>query len=150
MPGKQAPLAERFWAKVQKTEGCWNWTAGGNGVGYGIIWSGVKRECAHRVSWELAHGPIPEGKWVLHRCDNPGCVNPEHLFLGDNTANVRDMHSKGRGWGGIGPDTAYAILWCSASGMPRKKIMDEYGVSLHVVKDIVARRCWLSLQQSHD
>ena len=146
------PLEERFWEKVEKTDGCWKWTASTNGVGYGMIRVSNKkhRDCAHRVSWMLAHGEIPKGKWILHKCDNPGCVNPEHLFLGDNTANVQDMHRKGRGWGGIGPDTAYAVLWMSASGFSRKRIMEEYDVSVHVVKDIVARRCWLSLQQSHD
>jgi hypothetical protein len=143
-------LEERFWEKVDKSGNCWEWTAGTNGVGYGIIWSGVRRECAHRVSWEFAHGTIPKGKWILHRCDNPGCVNPEHLFLGDSTANVRDMHRKGRGWGGIGPDTAYAVLWMRASGFSRKRIMEEYGVSLDTIKHIIIRRNWKSLQQLHD
>ena len=153
---KKVSLEERFFEKVKKGDGCWEWTANKNNKGYGML-GGPKTPdrkgrlmLAHRVSYRLAYGGIPKGKWVLHRCDNPGCVNPDHLFLGNNVANVRDMHSKGRGWGGIGPETAYAILWCSASEMPRKKIMDEYGVSLHVVKDIVSRRSWSSLSELHD
>jgi len=105
---------------------------------------------AHRVSWELFCGEIPEGKWVLHTCDNPGCVNPDHLFLGDHTDNMHDMHSKRRGRG-IKPETAYAILWEWTSGIGRKRIADEYDVSIHVVKDIAARRSWTSLSAlEHD
>jgi hypothetical protein len=86
----------RFWAKVQKTDGCWLWTAcvvrryGQFGVSSGV------RMRAHRYSWELVHGAVPDGLWVLHRCDNPLCVNPEHLFLGDVGVNSRDMVAKGR------------------------------------------------------
>jgi hypothetical protein len=149
------PIEERFWEKVKKTSGCWEWTAARNNRGYGMLGNslGVKKKMilAHHVSFELANGKVPKGMWVLHRCDNPGCVNPAHLFLGDNTVNVNDMHRKGRGWGGIGPETAYAILWESRSGVPRKKICETYGVSLHVVKDIAARRSWLSLSSTmHD
>jgi len=148
---KHRPLEERFFEKVKKGDGCWQWTAGKNGVGYGMIRTHDRtKEGAHRVSYALAYGEVPKGRWVLHRCDNPSCVKPEHLFLGDGSANSQDMHSKGRGWGGIGPDTAYAVLWMSASGFSRKQITEEYSVSLHVVKDIVARRSWSSLQQSHD
>jgi hypothetical protein len=149
---KRRPLEERFWEKVEKSEGCWLWTAAHNGVGYGVIGTGAKNRSrlAHRFSYELANGPIPEKTWVLHKCDNPGCVNPEHLFLGNNTSNVRDMHSKGRGWGGMGPEKAYEILWRWASGENRRKIAADCGVSLHVVKDIAQRRSWQSLSQLHD
>jgi hypothetical protein len=121
-----------------------------NDSGYGLVIFNKKNTRAHRVAWEFAYGDIPHGKWVLHHCDNPGCVNPEHLFLGDNAANVRDMHRKGRGRGGLGPDTAYAILWMNASGFSRKRIMKEYDVSLHVAKDVVGRRRWKSLFELHD
>jgi hypothetical protein len=153
---KKASLEERFFEKVKKGDGCWEWTANKNNKGYGMLGGPKKPDSkgrlmlAHRVSYQLAHGDIPKGRWVLHRCDNAGCVNPEHLFLGDNTANVRDMHSKGRGWGGIGPDTAYAILWMRASGFSRKQVMAEYGVALDVVKHVTARRTWKSLSELHD
>lgn len=85
---------ESFWRKVQKTEGCWLWTAGKNAKGYGIFWCGqfVK---AHRYSWALEYEVLGTN-WVLHRCDNPSCVRPDHLFLGDSKANVADMWKKGR------------------------------------------------------
>jgi hypothetical protein len=143
----------RFWQKVKSvSEGCWEWQAAKNNKGYGMFGeAGNKRlSLAHRVMWKMEYGEIPKGEWVLHHCDNPGCVNPEHLYLGNNTANVQDMHRKGRGWGGIGPETAYAILWRWASGENRQKIAEEYGVSLHVVKDIAARRTWKSLSELHD
>lgn len=98
------PAAERFWKKVQKhDDGCWLWTAGTDGKGYGQfrIRLGLKTK-AHRFSYELAHGPIPKadegyhGWCVLHRCDNPACVRPEHLMLGTHQDNMRDMWQKGR------------------------------------------------------
>lgn len=85
--------AERFWPSVQKrSEGCWLWTAGRIGNGYGIF----RRKLVHRVSWTLTNGPIPEGMFVCHHCDTPLCVNPAHLFLGTHQDNMRDMRQKGR------------------------------------------------------
>ena len=100
-------LEERFWPKVNKdgpihpTLGtrCWLWTAGTNGHGYGAFHPGPGRRGmgkAHRISWTIANGPIPDGLGVLHRCDNPPCVNPAHLFLGTDQENHRDMDAKGR------------------------------------------------------
>lgn len=97
------PLATRFWPKVNKTATCWLWTGARQG-GYGEMSAGRRGEQplrAHRVSWEIHNGPIPSGMFVLHNCadgDNPLCVNPEHLFLGDAKANAQDMTSKGRHW----------------------------------------------------
>ncbi len=88
---------ERFWAKVNKTEGCWLWTGAKQGK-YGALTIPGRREPlrAHRLSWELHNGPIPDGLWVLHHCDNPPCVKPEHLFLGDRRDNMLDAAAKGR------------------------------------------------------
>ena len=88
-------MRERFWSKVNKTEGCWLWT-GGKNYGYGQFWDGRKPQQAHRISWGIHCGPIPDGLWVLHRCDVPSCVNPAHLFLGTHTDNMRDAATKGR------------------------------------------------------
>lgn len=97
---RRTPLSERFAGKytVDAVTGCWNWTAALNANGYGAINEGGEGRAlsAHRVSYELHVGPVPAGLWVLHRCDNPSCVNPAHLFLGDALANVRDMDAKGR------------------------------------------------------
>lgn len=95
-------IAERFWPKVEikKQDDCWLWKAGHNKNGYGIFnYTGVRPgviKLAHRVAWELTQGPIPEGLDVLHRCDNPPCVNSAHLFLGTQLDNVRDMYAKHR------------------------------------------------------
>jgi hypothetical protein len=87
---------QRFWAKVEKTDGCWLWTAAKDRLGYGYFkWDG-KQGKAYRYSWTLHNGPIPTGMCVLHRCDTPSCVNPAHLFLGTQADNVRDMDAKGR------------------------------------------------------
>lgn len=102
-------MAERFWAKVNKSGPvpehrpklgrCWVWTASSaNGYGQYRIRTEVEFfKKAHRYSWFLHHGPIPTGLYVLHACDNPLCVNPDHLFLGTHTDNARDRERKGRG-----------------------------------------------------
>jgi hypothetical protein len=94
---RRLPLAQRFWVKVQITDGCWIWLAG-KSKGYGVIGLGGKGNpaYAHRVSWELHYGPIQKHMDVLHRCDNPPCVRPDHLFLGTQGDNNRDRHAKGR------------------------------------------------------
>lgn len=93
--------AERFWAKVTKLNGpdaCWVWTSARNQYGYGLFWvTSLKRAIpAHRLSFALAGGVVPDGLCVCHRCDNPICVRPEHLFVATHGDNLRDMVRKGR------------------------------------------------------
>lgn len=91
---------QRFWAKVDKSgpNGCWVWI--GDRVRgphrYGRLWTNRRPKLAHRISWEIHVGPIPSGALVCHHCDNPPCVNPEHLFLGTDRDNNHDMIAKGR------------------------------------------------------
>jgi hypothetical protein len=93
-------LAERFWEKVAKGDGCWLWTASKDRSGYGQI--GVKTEKgfrpvkAHRIAWQLTHGAVAPGQHVLHQCDTPSCVRPDHLFVGTHADNMQDMLRKGR------------------------------------------------------
>lgn len=89
--------AARFWSKVRKGDGCWEWQAKRFDNGYGsFAVSRNKNQGAHRVAWELTNGPIPAGMSVLHHCDNRPCVRPDHLFLGTQLDNMRDMLAKGR------------------------------------------------------
>ena len=88
----------RFWGKMcpEPNTGCWLWTASFRTTGYGQINLRHRNVGAHRLAYELHHGPIPDGLCVLHRCDTPACCNPTHLFLGTRVDNNRDMASKGR------------------------------------------------------
>jgi len=97
----RTPIEMRFWSKVTKGAGCWEWTASTDHKGYGKLAEGGRQGrtlSAHRVSYELNVGPIPDGLLVLHRCDNPPCVRPDHLFVGTHTDNAQDMAKKGRSW----------------------------------------------------
>lgn len=89
-------LKDRFYGKIKKTKTCWYWTACVSSFGYGQISVNGKSVGAHRISWEIHNGSILDGLHVLHKCDNPPCVNPDHLFLGTNKDNVEDRYVKGR------------------------------------------------------
>lgn len=87
---------QKFDAHVRKTDSCWLWDGPRFASGYGRASQGSRKRRAHRVAYELYVAPIPEGMHVLHRCDNPPCVNPDHLFLGTHLDNMKDMERKGR------------------------------------------------------
>lgn len=87
---------ERFWSKVNKTDTCWLWVGAKDNNGYGAIRVNSKNINAHRFSYQILKGRIGNGLFVCHSCDNPSCVNPEHLFLGTNYDNVQDMVKKMR------------------------------------------------------
>lgn len=87
----------RFWAKVTKGEGCWEWQAHRNAKGYGVLGMASHRtRLAHRFSWEIHSGPVPDGLYVCHHCDNRACVRPDHLYVGTQRDNVRDCAARGR------------------------------------------------------
>lgn len=89
------PIEDRFWSKVNKTDGCWVWT-GATARGYGIILHDGHMWRAPRLSYLWAYGDLPDGLLVCHACDNPACVRPDHLFLGTQQDNVDDKMAKGR------------------------------------------------------
>lgn len=101
--GLSSKFVARFWSRVAKSSGCWRWTMGLTKAGYGQMCCrelSPQPVTAHRVSWLLKHGSIPDGLHVLHRCDNRACVKPQHLFLGTQQDNNRDRDAKGRGASG--------------------------------------------------
>lgn len=140
------PLSQRFEQKVQRTEGCWLWTGalgGGKGDGrYGLIKHQGCTHGAHRVSYEMHKGPIPAGMEVMHQCDNPRCVNPDHLRLGTHLDNMRDMYSKGRRESAVGMRNGAGKLseaqkeTILRSSMPGEKLGALLGVSGRRVNQI--------------
>jgi hypothetical protein len=146
-------LRDRFNSKIKVTPSCWVWTASIGSTGYGQISASGGPKKAHRVSYEMHIGPIPDGLCVLHKCDNPVCVNPAHLFLGTRTENAKDKVSKGRqargvGHGLKGADHPAAKLDAEKVKSIRldvrssKEISDAFGVSRSLVVQIKARTIW--------
>lgn len=161
MPVAPRPAAERFWVKVDKTGDCWIFTGAINDRGYGCFRFDCVRtmELAHRVSWELANGPIPDGLCVLHHCDNPPCVRVDHLFLGTRADNAADCGMKGR-WNPHGRTTVcgeahpdarltntdvLAIRHDYEQGVFQRVLAERFGVSQGTIHDVVVRKTWKHL-----
>jgi hypothetical protein len=141
-----------FWSKVEKTDNCWIWTAGKNHDGYGMFWLDGRNQKAHRVAYQLTKGSISEGLVLLHKCDNPFCVNPDHLTEGTRQENTQDMVNKGRHLHGtdhpLSKLTEANVVsirheYCHLSS---RKIADIFGVSKTVILKILSNRVWKHLQ----
>lgn len=140
---------DRKWRKDPET-GCWMWTASVDGNGYGKLANGRGGwGLAHRVSWGLHREPIPDGLCVLHRCDTPACVNPEHLFLGTMGDNNRDRAGKGRGVHGsrhpsakLSPKLAREIRELFSVGWRECELARAYGVRPPSIRKVVEGRSW--------
>jgi HNH endonuclease len=153
-----------FWSHVDKSGECWKWTGSILESGYGQFRPGssclkTKRWRAHRYSWVLFHGPIPDGLKVLHKCDNRKCVNPDHLFLGTDLDNVRDCISKGRGKHALNgkykrnvnnisskitqiqaDEIRYIYLNCP--NISQQCIANQFGINQRSVSNIIRNKTW--------
>ena len=144
------PIEERWRTKFKISEnGCWNWTSSKDLAGYGMIkHKNGKQIKAHRFSWMLYKGEIPDNLFVLHRCDNRLCVNPEHLFLGTHQDNMDDMVAKGRLPAHRGENNGFAKLTASqvikirSDGRSQSKIAADYGIAQTQVSHIKLRKQW--------
>jgi len=151
---------ERFWNKVDKNgpslkkemTNCWLWKGAIDKSGYGIMCmkKHFKRQTsAHRISWTLINGKIPELKEICHKCDNPRCVRPDHLFVGTHKENMNDRDGKNRNAKGelngrskINSNDVIKIRKLSESGLKYTKISNMYKIDRKTVKDIVVRKLW--------
>lgn len=145
---------ERFFQYVNKTDTCWLWVGGTKSdKGYGGFYLNGKNMGAHRASWILHYGEIPEGMHVCHTCDNPKCVNPEHLFLGTNADNRQDSVDKGRANGGSIPgsqhynhkvteDIVLLIRKLRSEGHKQKDLAVQFNLDPTTISDIIRRKSW--------
>lgn len=143
-------LKERLYARITITEHCWIWTGYKDPNGYGRINVKNKPLLAHRLSWIVHHGAIPEGMNVLHHCDNPICVRPDHLFLGSQDDNIQDAIKKGRDDYGLlrGEKHGCAklnnaqVLEIRNSNETGVFLAKKYNVSTTTISDITKRKIW--------
>ncbi len=145
---------DRFWSRVDKRTDleCWHWLGGTRAGGYGYMWFKGRLWRAHRLMWMLVHGAVPEGLLVCHKCDEPSCVNPDHLFAGTHDDNMQDASDKGRMPGGFIRGEAHAgsklteatVLAirdeCATSS--QRAVAARYGISQRQVGRIVRRDSW--------
>lgn len=145
----RASMEDRFWSKVDRSGGpdtCWLWTASRTKLGYGqfFVATGKGPIRASRMAWILTNGEPEPGELVCHRCDNPPCCNPAHLFLGTNADNMADMAAKGRhvGTRRLTPDQVVAIRARYSEGHNQYQIAAAFGVSQSAVSAIVLGKRW--------
>lgn len=153
-------LAPLFWIAVAvgDPEECWPWKGPKAPQGYGRCPKGLPERSglAHRAAYAYANGELPGAKWVLHRCDNPPCCNPAHLFLGDSMSNVRDMDRKGRrvstphlgsanGFAKLNESQVLEIRRRVAAGERIPTLAAEYGITRNNIYYIRDRKAWAHL-----
>jgi len=159
MPNLSAMDVERFWKKVDKTDGCWIWTAYIDKRGYGQFGVGKTICYAHRISWLIHYGEPSQSLFILHRCDNPTCVNPRHLFSGSQLDNMKDMISKGRA--DHTKNARGSKVWTSKltekdvreifrlhreESWGQRRLAKLFGVSHPAIGAILRRKVWTHLQ----
>jgi hypothetical protein len=144
-PFTAAQWVGAFWAKVDRAGDCWLWTGARQSMGYGMY----SDQPVHRVARELTYGPIPNGLFVCHACDRPACVNPAHLLLGTQLANITDAQRKGRIRSGeahsdakLTAETAAIIRAEHAAGVGYRRLANRYGVAMSTVQAVIQGRTW--------
>lgn len=154
---RSKPLSDRFFEKLEKLpSGCWSIGSGSDKC-YAVVFFDGKQLHGHRVSWILHKGPIPDGMFVCHNCpggDNRWCVNPDHLFLGNLYMNNKDTLAKNRhnktACAKLREDQVLAILSSYRSGVSKKHLQEQYGVSEATIKRIIYGRSWRWVQCKAD
>lgn len=146
---------QKFWAKVSRGPKCWEYTGALHAEGYGWVNRGGKGTRAHRWAWQLRRGPIPDGLWVLHKCDNRKCVRLSHLFLGTHKDNMADMARKGRQRSPFGEAhkssklSAREVMEIRAAykkntpGSGLRVLGMKFGVTPQNIRSIVTGRTWV-------
>lgn len=163
----EARTLRRLWKYVTRGAGCWLWTGAVSHNGYGKLWTGTATVPAHRYSYTLHTGAIPDGLSVLHRCDTPACVNPEHLFLGTHTDNMADMVQKRRQYRTAPrpsiPGATTGSVWIRGSkngnarltdekvvelralhgeGWTQRELAERFGMDQTTISDVARRKTW--------
>lgn len=151
---------EDFWKRIRRTseDECWEWSGGKTskqtGRNYGVVWINGERWKTHRLAWVYEFGPIPRGMNVCHKCDNPPCCNPSHLFIGTTKDNVADCLAKGRGNKERGIDRYNATLTeedvreirsrykARTKDNSGRALAKEFGVGTTMISAIVCRNRW--------
>lgn len=149
--------AEQFWAKLDKSGECWLYTGTLASTGYGKVGYQRRKLSSHRLAYELAYGPIPDGLLVCHHCDVRACCRPDHLFLGTYADNAHDAVAKGRfafnlptekmsgeqnGFAKLTADTVREIRHQAMLGMNYSALGRRFGISKGQARNIVLRLCW--------
>lgn len=146
----------KFWNKIRligaSDDDCWEWTRAMTQLGYGVVRMDGRNFFVHRIAFFLTHGPFPNALKICHKCDNPKCCNPDHLFLGTQADNLHDMFRKDRRPAAKGVGTAAAKLndaivreireRYAKGGVTHRKLASEYGIAYSGIFGIVNRITW--------
>lgn len=142
---------DKFWSKVYFTDNCWEWQGGKTGVkgkavsGYGAFWTNGRQRPAHEVAYFLTKGIIPIGKQIRHTCDNPGCVNPDHLILGTQSDNILDAVKRNRRNDPLNEQAVKVIRWmlkhCPKRGL-QSKLAKLHKVNKKAISKIHLKQTW--------